>query len=99
MDEHIEAVQRMQDYIATHIDVNITMADLAKVSKHSPWYSYRLFGDLLHVTPAVYIRRLRLRRMPQEAFSFSVFHFFILVTPFSFILSRGFSGEQSGDKR
>ena len=62
MDEHIEAVQRMQDYIETNFDTNITMADLANVSKYSPWYSYRLFVDLLHMTPAVYIRRLRLSK-------------------------------------
>ena len=62
MDGHIEAVQRMQDYIAMHIDSNITMADLANVSRYSPWYSYRLFVDLLHMTPAVYIRRLRLSK-------------------------------------
>ena len=62
MDEHIEAVQRMQDYIAIHLDTNITMADLAKVSQYSPWYSYRLFVDLMHMTPAVYIRRLRLSK-------------------------------------
>ena len=62
MNEHVEAVQRMQDYIATHLDINITMADLAKVSQYSPWYSYRLFMDLLHMTPAVYIRRLRLSK-------------------------------------
>ena len=53
MDEHIEAVQRMQDYIEANLDTNITMADLANVSKYSPWYSYRLFVDLLHMTPAV----------------------------------------------
>ena len=62
MDGHIEAVQRMQDYIAMHIDSNITMADLASVSRYSTWYSYRLFMDLLHMTPAVYIRRLRLSK-------------------------------------
>ena len=62
MDEHIEAVQRMQDYIAAHLDTDISMADLARVSRYSPWYSYRLFVDLLHMTPAVYIRRLRLSR-------------------------------------
>ena len=62
MNEHIEAVQRMQDYIASHIDKIITMADLANVSHYSPWYSYRLFVDLLHMTPAVYIRRLRLSK-------------------------------------
>ena len=62
MNEHIEAVQRMQDYIETHLDMNITMADLANVSQYSPWYSYRLFVDLLHMTPSVYIRRLRLSK-------------------------------------
>ena len=62
MDEHIEAVQRMQDYIETHLDANITMADLANISRYSPWYSYRLFVDLLHMTPSVYIRRLRLSK-------------------------------------
>ena len=62
MDERVEAVQRMQDYIAGNLDTNITMADLANVSQYSPWYSYRLFVDLLHMTPAVYIRRLRLSK-------------------------------------
>ena len=62
MDEHIEAVQKMQDYIAAHLDTDISMADLARVSGYSPWYSYRLFADLLHMTPAVYIRRSRLSK-------------------------------------
>ena len=62
MDGHIEAVQRMQDYIAGNLDTNITMADLANVSQYSTWYAYRLFVDLLHMTPAVYIRRLRLSK-------------------------------------
>ena len=62
MDERVEAVQRMQDYIAVNLDTNISMADLANVSQYSPWYSYRLFVDLLHMTPAVYIRRLRLSK-------------------------------------
>ena len=60
MDERIEAVQRMQDYITNNLDQNISMADLAKAAGYSPWYSYRLFHNLLCMTPAVYIRRLRL---------------------------------------
>ena len=52
----------MQDYIAAHLDTDISMADLARISRYSPWYSYRLFVDLLHMTPAVYIRRLRLSK-------------------------------------
>ena len=52
----------MQDYIETNLDKNITTADLANASRYSPWYSYRLFVELLHITPAVYIRRLRLSK-------------------------------------
>ena len=62
MDERIEAVQRMQDYITNNLDQNISMADLAKAAGYSPWYSYRLFHSLLCMTPAVYIRRLRLSK-------------------------------------
>ena len=40
-DEHIEAVQRMQDYIVANLDGHISMADLAGASNYSPWYSYR----------------------------------------------------------
>ncbi|GAA3633900.1 AraC family transcriptional regulator [Lactobacillus hamsteri] len=58
--EKIEAVQRMQDYIKKHLFENITLADLSKVSLYSPWYSYRLFIDQIGMTPARYIRRLRL---------------------------------------
>ena len=62
MDERIEAVQRMQDYIESNLDEDISLADLAKAAGYSPWYSYRLFHSLLHMTPAVYIRRLRLSK-------------------------------------
>ena len=62
MDERIEAVQRMQDYIECNLDQNISMADLAKAAGYSPWYSYRLFQGLICMTPAVYIRRLRLSK-------------------------------------
>ncbi|MEA4919803.1 MAG: AraC family transcriptional regulator [Clostridiaceae bacterium] len=60
MEEQREAVQRMQDYIAAHLSENITQADLSRASFYSPWYSYRLFYRLVNMTPADYIRRLRL---------------------------------------
>lgn len=62
MEEQIEAVQRMQDYIDTHLTDNITLAALAEVSYFSPWHSYRLFLQHTNLTPADYIRRLRLSR-------------------------------------
>ncbi|MEA4973279.1 HTH-type transcriptional activator RhaS [bioreactor metagenome] len=62
MQEQIEAVQRIQDYIKDHFNENITLADLSKVSLFSPWYSYRLFTQHVGLTPADYIRKLRLSR-------------------------------------
>ena len=62
MEEHIEAVHRMQEYIEENLSSEITMAQLAEVSMYSPWYSYRLFVQQLDMTPAVYIRRLRLSK-------------------------------------
>lgn len=62
MKEQTMAVQRMQEYINAHIDEEITMAQLSKVSLFSPWYSYRLFKQYTDLTPADYIRRLRLSK-------------------------------------
>lgn len=60
MKEQAEAVQRMQDYIGEHMNGEITLADLSRVSLFSPWHSYRLFKQWTGLTPADYIRRLRL---------------------------------------
>ena len=62
MEEHRAAVQRMQDYIEKHLAENITLADLSAISLFSPWYSYRLFTHWTTLTPADYIRRLRLSK-------------------------------------
>ncbi len=60
MTEQIDAVQRMQDFIAVHLDEEITLADLARAAMFSPWHSYRLFKSLTGLTVSDYIRRLRL---------------------------------------
>lgn len=60
MTEQILAVQRMQDYITDHLTEEIRLSHLAQASLFSPWYSYRLFREYLELTPADYIRRLRL---------------------------------------
>ena len=62
MKEQTLAVQRMQDYIGEHLEEEIKLSDLARVSLFSPWYSYRLFRDSLALTPAEYLRKLRLSR-------------------------------------
>ena len=62
MTEQTLAVQRMQDYIEEHLMEEITLADLARASLFSPWHAHRLFHRLTGLTPAEYIRRLRLSR-------------------------------------
>lgn len=62
MTQQIEAVQRMQDYIEQNLAGEITPAGLARAALFSPWYAYRLFRRHTGLTPADYIRRLRLSR-------------------------------------
>lgn len=60
MDEQRSAVRRMQLYIRDHINEEITLANVAKAGSFSPWYARRLFIQYLGISPAVYIRRLKL---------------------------------------
>ena len=60
MKEQILAVQRMQEYIEAHLDKELNLSELARVSLFSPWHSYRLFRQYTGLTPTEYIRRLRL---------------------------------------
>ncbi len=46
MMEQTLAVQRMQDYIERHLEETITLADLAKASMFSPWYSTACSGSI-----------------------------------------------------
>lgn len=62
MQEQIDAVQRMQDYIEKHLSEKINFADIAKASLFSPWYARRLFLTFTGVTPAEYTRKLRLKQ-------------------------------------
>lgn len=62
MADNTNAVQSMQDYIQTHLTENITLAQLAEAAHFSPWHSFRLFKQSTGLTPADYIRRLRLSK-------------------------------------
>ena len=62
MQEQIEAVQRMQEYIEKHLRENISFADVAKASLFSPWHARRLFLEYTGITPSEYIRKLRLKQ-------------------------------------
>lgn len=60
MEEKTKAVRRMQEYIRAHINEEIPLEELAAAASFSPWYARKLFISCLGMTPAVYIRRLRL---------------------------------------
>lgn len=64
--DKIAAVRKMQTYIEEHLDEKITLANLSSVSCYSPWYSYRLFIDVLGITPSEYIRKLKLSKSALE---------------------------------
>ena len=62
MDEQRLAVRKMQDYISEHIYEEISIDELAKAAGFSPWHARRLFIKYLGMTPAGYIRRLKLTK-------------------------------------
>lgn len=62
MDEQRKAVRLMQDYINAHINEEITAEELAKTASFSFPYARKIFVEYLGMTPAVYIRRLKLSK-------------------------------------
>lgn len=60
----VEAVQRMQDHIESHLDEPVTLKELARVAGYSPYHCARLFHELTGKTPFHY---LRLRRLTKAA--------------------------------
>lgn len=62
MQDRIDAVRRMQAYIEQHIDTLITPKQLSEVALFSPWHARRLFEQYTGLSPAHYIRRLKLSK-------------------------------------
>lgn len=60
--EKLLAIQRMQDYISSHIMEPITLGDLARTAGYSPWHAARVFKELTGKSPFEYLRALRLSR-------------------------------------
>lgn len=58
--DKIRAVQRMQDYIAAHLQDGISLEQLARAAAYSPWHALRAFSGLTGRTPFEYLRLLRL---------------------------------------
>ena len=62
MDHQVYTVRLMQDYIKTHINEDISIDAIARKINFSPSYARKIFIKHLGMTPAVYIRRLKLSK-------------------------------------
>lgn len=60
--DKINAVQKMQDYVETHLHEPITLKNLADAAGYSPWHAAKIFKELLGKTPFEYVRALRLSK-------------------------------------
>ena len=56
----------MQVYIREHINEKISLEDIAKAGSFSPWYARKLFINYLGISPAAYVRRLKLSNSALE---------------------------------
>jgi AraC family transcriptional regulator len=60
--DNINAVQRMQSYIETHLTEPITLHMLGEAAGYSPWHAAKVFKALTGKSPFEYIRAVRLSR-------------------------------------
>lgn len=58
--ENVKAVQRMQDYIEQRLSEPITLQQLSRCARYSPWHAARLFKEFTGRSPFEYIRLRRL---------------------------------------
>ena len=56
----IDAVDRMQKYILSHLGEKISLRELSKAAGYSPWHSLRIFREFTSHTPFEFIRAARL---------------------------------------
>ena len=66
MREQVEAVQRMIDYIESHLREEMTLETLAKAAGYVPEHACRLFSQYVGVSPFEYVRARRLSRAALE---------------------------------
>ena len=64
--EQVEAVQRMQTYIESHLRSELTLEDLAKAAGYVPEHACRLIKRLVGLSPFEYVRARKLSRAALE---------------------------------
>lgn len=76
-DEYKSRINRVFDYIESHLDQNITLDQLAEEAHFSKYHFHRLFCSMIGETPFQFIQRIRLEKSasllithPKESISY-----------------------------
>lgn len=64
--EHRKAIQRAIDYIEAHLQDELDNTVLARAAGYSEFHFLRLFKEIVHLTPADYIRKRRISEIARR---------------------------------
>lgn len=60
--EYLSRINRVMDYIDSHLDRPLELKDIADIAHFSPYHFHRIFTFLVRETPGDYIQRLRVEK-------------------------------------
>lgn len=60
--EYRSRINRVMDYIDTHLNEPLELKDIAEIANFSPYHFHRIFTFLIGETPIDYIQRLRVEK-------------------------------------
>jgi len=61
-EEYTSRINKVQDYIETHIDQELTLENLAEIANFSPFHFHRIYGALTGESLFQFIQRFRLEK-------------------------------------
>lgn len=61
-EEYVRRIHKVQDYIETHIDTNLSVEELAQTAGFSKYHFSRIFQAMLQEPLAHYVNRIRMER-------------------------------------
>ena len=61
-DQYAARINRVMDYIESHLDADLSLATLARVACFSPYHFHRVFGAMVGEPLSRFVQRLRLER-------------------------------------
>jgi len=65
-EEYVSRINRVLDYIETHIAEDLTLEDLARVASFSPFYFHRIFRAMVGETLNAFVQRVRVEKAASQ---------------------------------